>query len=157
MLAVYGQKLNINTTIVTGPFIQDDQWQWLQSQRPNTKLAIKRFVPSMRRYLTHSELVISTAGYNSTTEALSWARRCLLVPRKLHRCEQQIRAQRLSALGHVDYLEPEQVSPEALYQKIEHLLSEAREPLTELRKNAPPGHRRVRRTRDPVRNSDAAL
>lgn len=133
MLARYSTELNIQTTIVTGPFVGEDQWQWLNAQHVNAKLTIKRFVPSLRRYLTHSELVISTAGYNSTTEALSWARRCLLVPRKLHRSEQQIRAQRLSALGYVEYLEPERASPETLFRKITDMLSDPKEPLTELR------------------------
>ena len=56
----------------------------------------------------------SDLGYNTVCEVLSFAKPALIVPRVRPRCEQLIRAERLRALGLVDVLHPQDLSPGAL-------------------------------------------
>ena len=53
-------------------------------------------------------------GYCAFTEAVSFEKPTLIVPRVEPRSEQLIRAQRFAELGLVDYLTPDRLSPSAL-------------------------------------------
>jgi predicted glycosyltransferase len=50
-------------------------------------------------------------GYNTVCELLSFRKRALVVPRVTPRREQLIRAERLSALGLLDLLHPDELTP----------------------------------------------
>ena len=79
--------------------------------------------------------MISTAGYNTSTQLLRYARRALLIPRILHREEQLIRAERLSELGLVHTLHPDSITPERLYEALRAELANG-EPLARGRPSA---------------------
>ena len=70
-------------------------------------MRLRDFVPSTREYQRQAEVVISTAGYNTITDVLSWAKSSILVPRVLYRQEQLLRARRLEELGLCTCLEPD--------------------------------------------------
>jgi predicted glycosyltransferase len=55
-------------------------------------------------------------GYNTVSEILAFEKRALVVPRVAPRREQLIRAQRMSELGLLDVLHPDQLTPGALSQ-----------------------------------------
>jgi len=57
---------------------------------------------------------VTMGGYNSTLEAISFGKPTLIVPRVKPRLEQWIRADRFRALGLVDLLHPDDLSPERL-------------------------------------------
>jgi predicted glycosyltransferase len=85
---------------------------------------LQTFVPSTAAMVRRAELVIATAGYNTTTDLLSMAKRALLIPRVLYRQEQWIRAHRLHELGLATCLHPEKVTPESLFAAIQSTLQD---------------------------------
>ena len=84
-------------------------------------------------FMASADLVICTAGYNTTVQALRYGRRALMVPRVMHRREQLLRASKLAELGLVNMLTPDSVTPERLAAEIRRMLDDPREPLAEAR------------------------
>ena len=82
-------------------------------------MEIDTFIPSTAALFRDAEVVISTAGYNTTTDVFMHARRSIIIPRILHRQEQLVRARCLEKLGLTICLPPDEVTPEKLFDAIE--------------------------------------
>ncbi|MGH3937433.1 MAG: glycosyltransferase family protein [Pseudonocardiaceae bacterium] len=74
--------------------------------------------------------VVCMGGYNTVTELLSTETPVLIVPRVAPRTEQLVRAQRLSQLGLVDYLNPGDLTPELLATWLDNAVRRLRRPRT---------------------------
>jgi len=55
----------------------------------------------------YAQAIVAMGGYNTVSEILSMGKRALIVPRCAPRKEQLIRAERLKAMGHIDYIRAE--------------------------------------------------
>lgn len=112
--------------LVTGPYMPAEVKKRLQGlAAENFKLKVFDFVIEPTELLKHASRVIAMGGYNTTFELLSHACPSLIVPRIKPRLEQLVRAERLSALGLLDYLHPNDLTPEALTAWLE---GEAKQP-----------------------------
>ncbi len=121
--------LTFKSLVLTGPFIPDDLWKKFNNDSLGLPVEIIKFTPDTRPYLKQSSLVVSTGGYNTVTDILAHASRAIIIPRIKYRTEQLIRAQRLSYLGLVKLVHPDNVTPESIYQNIIDSLEETSEPL----------------------------
>lgn len=101
--------------LVTGPFMPPALRTELETLAArNPELTLLGFVKEPTWLLQHADRVIAMGGYNTTFEALSFAKPLLTVPRVEPRREQLVRAERLHALGLLDVLHPDDLTPEAL-------------------------------------------
>jgi predicted glycosyltransferase len=101
--------------VVTGPFMPEAQQAALgEIARERSDLRVIGFLPDADTLIWQADEVISMGGYNTSCEILACGKRALIVPRVTPRREQLIRAERLSALGAVDLLEPGALSADAL-------------------------------------------
>ena len=91
------------------------------------------FVPTTRPFLERADLVVCTGGYNTMVETLAFADRALVIPRRMHREEQLVRAQRFAELGLVAALDPAETEPVRLFAQVRALLDDPRRPLAEAR------------------------
>ena len=101
--------------LVTGPYMDPEVRGRLMEQaarRPG--LWVKEFISEPVRLLQHAEFAVGMGGYNSVSEMLSCDVPGLVVPRVRPRREQLIRAERLQAMGLLDMLHPDRLTPEAL-------------------------------------------
>ena len=131
MLARFKERISFTTEILTGPFISADREQHFRDQARDLPVNLTSFVPAPTTIYAQADLVVATAGYNTTTELLACARRAIFIPRVMHRQEQLIRARRMDELGLARCLHPDDVTPERLLEEIERALADPREPLTE--------------------------
>ncbi|MCC6166852.1 MAG: glycosyltransferase [Caldilineaceae bacterium] len=98
--------------LITGPYMpQAAQAQLDLHAQQRDDLAVVQFLPAPEALLPHADAVISMGGYNTVSEILAHRKRSLIVPRVAPRREQWERAQRLTDLGALDMLAPEQVNP----------------------------------------------
>lgn len=112
--------------LVTGPYMPAEVKERLHSLAAgNPKLKVLNFVSEPTELLKHASRVIAMGGYNTTFELLSHACPSLIVPRVKPRLEQLVRAERLSSLGLLDYLHPDDLTPAALTAWLE---GEAKQP-----------------------------
>jgi predicted glycosyltransferase len=101
--------------LIEGPFMPPharERIRFLAGSRPDIELV--SFTPDPVERVRQARQVISMGGYNSVCEILSTRRRGLIVPRVRPRQEQRIRAERMAALGLVDWIHPDALTPAAL-------------------------------------------
>lgn len=76
------------------------------------------FSTEILNYMNAADLVLSMGGYNTMCEILTLEKRAIVVPRVRPVTEQWIRTRRLQALGLVDMIHPEKLTPENLTRKV---------------------------------------
>lgn len=101
--------------ILTGSMMPEAARQRLhQLTQARPEMRIIEFLNEPLELIRKARAVIGMAGYNSTMEVLALDKQVLLVPRIVPREEQWLRASRLSALGLVDCIHPDQLDPEVI-------------------------------------------
>lgn len=101
--------------ILTGPFMPSQSYRSLcRVAASNTRLEIIKQISESAQLLRDADRVISMGGYNTVSEILSFRKQALIVPRVYPRQEQLIRAERLRERGLIDYIRPEEATPDKL-------------------------------------------
>jgi predicted glycosyltransferase/DNA-binding NarL/FixJ family response regulator len=131
MLRRYREEVDFESLLLTGPFLPEDLRSRFASEIRGLPARMLDFVSSTRTYLEHSALVVSTCGYNTTTQNLAYGKRAIVVPRVMYRQEQLIRARRLEELGLLTCIHPDEIDAVRLYGAVRALLANTSEPLTE--------------------------
>ncbi len=126
-------SIPFESLILTGPFLKEDHWNRFKSAARDLPVKILKFVRHTGPFLARSDLVISTGGYNTITDILSYARKALVIPRIKYRKEQFLRAERMSNLGLVTLMHPDDVSARHLYDCVSDLLASDDDTLVEAR------------------------
>lgn len=101
--------------IVTGPYMQPSLRRRLTAMAETRgDLVIREFVTNTIELIGQAKAVVSMGGYNTVCEVLTEDVPGLIVPRVRPRQEQLVRAERLSDLGLLDSMHPDDVTPERL-------------------------------------------
>ncbi|UCC80179.1 MAG: hypothetical protein JSW64_02115 [Candidatus Zixiibacteriota bacterium] len=134
--AIRGFKAEIpfDISIVAGPFIPEQLWRRYSDLAAGLPVRLYKFVADIRPYVLSSDLVVSTAGYNTVTDVLGYGKRALFIPRIKFRQEQLLRSRRFAELGIVDMLYPDEVSSDSLIDKITEMTSGNDRPVEEARR-----------------------
>ncbi|MDE0886293.1 MAG: response regulator [Myxococcota bacterium] len=135
MLEEFGDALDVESEILTGPLIADDDLYKVRERARNLPVTITKFLPSTAEFFAHADLVVATAGYNTVTQIFRYAKRALLVPRVLYRREQLVRSRRLEELGLVHCLHPMDISPQRMHAVLARALADPAQPLEEARRS----------------------
>ncbi len=125
--------IDYKSVILTGPFLSSEKWDAFQKEAEEVGAKIFRYVPETGSLMKRCSMVISTGGYNTMTDILSFAGSAVVVPRILYRKEQLIRARRFSDLGLVRFLHPDDLTPELLGRIIEETLTNPNDALPKSR------------------------
>ena len=126
-------RLNIHTTMITGPYFPEPARALLRATAKHLDIDSYEFLTDITPHIRRADLVISMGGYNTVTEILCNARKAIIVPRTYPRKEQLIRAQRLSDMGLLNYITPEELSSDSLRRVVSSLLASDQEPLAHAR------------------------
>ncbi len=123
---ILAQQCPHRMLIFTGPFLPDDQFAQLHQRIGNApNMTLRRFTPQLLRYMEKAALSISLTGYNTTMNILKTGVRSLVVPighyDQDH--EQLIRTHKLADLGVVEVIQPSQLEPHRLAQRIQTSLN----------------------------------
>ena len=101
--------------IVTGPYMQPSlRFRLKEIAAERSDLVVREFVTNTVELIGGAEAVVSMGGYNTVCEVLTEDVPALIVPRVRPRQEQLVRAERLSELGLVDAMHPDEVTPAVL-------------------------------------------
>ncbi|HEB91671.1 MAG TPA: hypothetical protein ENI85_18995 [Deltaproteobacteria bacterium] len=113
--------------LLLGPFMPASTRNRLHRLASEKKdLRILDFVVDPLGLVRDADCVITMGGHNSVSEALSFDRPSLIVPRVAPRREQWVRAHKLAKLGLVDVCDPEDLSPRRLESWIEKVRNGSR-------------------------------
>lgn len=119
MLRAHRHELDFRAEVLTGPFVPPELAARAAALAEGLPVRLTDFVPSTAALFRSAEVVVATAGYNTTTDLFQHARAAVLVPRVLYRQEQLIRARRLEELGLATCLGPDEVTPERLFAALQ--------------------------------------
>jgi predicted glycosyltransferase len=101
--------------LLQGPYLPELSRHRIQKLCENrSDLRVLDFVPGATGLIRGADRVISMGGYNSVCEILATGRRGLVVPRVEPRQEQRIRAERMSEMGLLEWMHPDDLTPRAL-------------------------------------------
>jgi len=104
-----------SAVLVAGPFMPAAARRALHARAAeHERLRVLDFVQDPLALLARAHRVVAMGGYNTVCELLALRKPSLVVPRTTPRREQLIRAERLAALGLLDVLRPEELTPQAL-------------------------------------------
>lgn len=125
----------VHSVVVLGPDMPLHKKERLLQKigTPAGNLKIMDFSTEILNYMNAADLVVSMGGYNTVCEILTLEKRAIVVPRVRPVTEQWIRTRRMQALGLVEMIHPEKLTPQHLTDKMVEILFETE---TGLRQNA---------------------
>jgi predicted glycosyltransferase len=104
--------------IFTGPFMPTEKFLTLQQAASGTaNLTLRQFSPNLLAYMQEASLSISLGGYNTTMNILRTGVNAMILPSSKD-WEQSVRAEKLQKLGILRLLQPEDLQPEQLADRI---------------------------------------
>jgi Predicted glycosyl transferase len=113
------RNVALKSTIVFGPQMSAEKRSSLFERFGYlSDVQFREFEADLTQLYAESDLVVSMAGYNTVCELLSFGSNAILVPRAEPVKEQLIRARLLAAEGLFEVLEPAELSPETLINKV---------------------------------------
>jgi predicted glycosyltransferase len=117
--------------VITGPLMSRSDRDRLRAMaNARGGVILHDYVPDLGRHVAAADLVVGMCGYNSAAEIVSTGARALLVPRTWrygeHRIgpaageefEQLMRARALTGLGLIDMVEPAELTPDRLADRM---------------------------------------
>jgi predicted glycosyltransferase len=131
-------QLPVRLVMVTGPFMPPEQRDDLRRRARNLPVVLHSEVRNPLEHLMAADLVVSMAGYNTTTEIVRLGRPCLLVPRPGPSEEQRIRARLFAERGWARWFDPDQLPSGNLGQAVVSALEVADGGLPTPRRAVPP-------------------
>lgn len=114
------QPHHLDSLLITGPEMPKAQREqvadWCSNDLP---LRCTEFSDTIENMLVAADVVVSMGGYNSTCEVLAYRKKAVIIPRVKPVKEQYIRAKRLAALGVVNMIHPDELTPLTMQRAIE--------------------------------------
>jgi len=114
----------LRCTAITGPLIQDPDYQRLRAIGKRTGARVRRYVDNMPTLLARADVVVGMGGYNTVCDVLSFRRPAVIVPRPGPSREQTLRAQLLAERGLATNLPLAECTAGALAEAVVPLLEE---------------------------------
>ncbi len=112
---------NYQVAIVRDPYMRSDQVENIKQLASHSEVRFLPFIPDMVDLMSHCELVIARAGYNTVNEILLTGSRALLVPESHGGGEQEWRAQSIQE-DHIKVISEETLLKENINSLLRRML-----------------------------------
>jgi len=109
--------------VITGPFMPAELIADLDRRAAQLPIQMTESIHNSLSYIAAADLVIAMAGYNTSVEILRMKTPALLIPRAGPSAEQRTRARLFADRQWVDMIDPDDLAPDSLAQRISLLLS----------------------------------
>lgn len=128
-LAQVPAALNFRSLVICGPEMPPEQQAVLaKAAACHPQVQMAEFTDDLMSYMAAADVVVAMSGYNTTCEILSLGKRAVVVPRIKPSQEQWLRAERFAALGLLEAIHPDQLTPEDLLRSVLRQLQAAHPP-----------------------------
>jgi predicted glycosyltransferase len=106
--------------VITGPFMPAELIADLSQRAAKLPIQMMESVNDSLSHIAAADLVISMAGYNTSVEILRMRRSAILIPRAGPSAEQRTRARLFADKHWVDTIDPDDLTPKKLAQRISY-------------------------------------
>ncbi|MBI1749312.1 MAG: hypothetical protein HY234_06490 [Acidobacteria bacterium] len=113
-----GARADFTTLMAVGVNAPASIYRELEEEASGLPVRLIRHVEDSLSHLAAADMVVCMAGYNTLSEVLHLRDKALVVPRSGPSAEQRIRAGLFARRGLIDALDPSDVSPESLAQRL---------------------------------------
>jgi predicted glycosyltransferase len=115
-------QVPFDTLLVTGPMMDTGLRESLHTMAEGLPVRVTAYIEDSLSVFNAADLVVTMAGYNSLTEAVSLKQRVLVIPREGPGAEQRMRAELFAKHRLVTVLRAEQLSAPRLARAIQTAL-----------------------------------
>jgi predicted glycosyltransferase len=123
-LSILPKDYPLKSFVVCGPEMSVGERETLYSMaEQHPQVEISEFTDDLMSYVAAADAVVAMGGYNTFCEILSAQKPAIIVPRVKPSQEQLIRAQKMSRMGLLKAIHPEELTPQFLMQSLVHQLS----------------------------------
>jgi len=113
-----GSRADFTTLMAVGVNAQPEFCRELEAEARGLPMRLVSYVDDCLGQIAAADLVVCMAGYNTLSEVLYLKKKALVVPRSGPSAEQRMRAGLFAARGLIDMLDPTDLSPENLAQRL---------------------------------------
>jgi predicted glycosyltransferase len=113
-----GSRADFATLVAVGANAPSESRRELEAEARGLPIRIVPYVEDSLSHLAAADLVVCMAGYNTLSEVLYLKKKALVVPRPGPSAEQRVRAELFAQKGLIDVLDPTDLSPEKLAQRL---------------------------------------
>jgi len=106
--------------VITGPFMPAELIADLNRRAEQLPIYMMESVHDSLSHISAADLVISMAGYNTSVEILRMRRSAIMIPRAGPSAEQRTRARLFADKHWVDMIDPDELTPKKLAQRISY-------------------------------------
>jgi predicted glycosyltransferase len=117
-LRLLGNRADFASLMALGVNLPPEQSRQLRAEAMGLPVEIVPFVSDSLSHLAAADLVVCMAGYNTLSEVLSLRKKSLVVPRSGPSAEQSMRARVFAERGLIDMIEPKDLSPRKLADRL---------------------------------------
>ena len=115
---ILGSRVDFTTLMAVGVNAQPEFCRELEAEARGLPMRLVSYVDDCLGQIAAADLVVCMAGYNTLSEVLYLKKKALVVPRSGPSAEQRMRAGLFAARGLIDMLDPTDLSPENLAQRL---------------------------------------
>ncbi len=115
---ILGSRVDFATLIAVGVNAPPEIHLELEAEARGLPVRIVPYVDDSPSYIAAADLVVCMAGYNTLSEVLYLKKKALVVPRSGPSAEQRTRARLFAQRRLIDVLDPADLSPEKLAQRL---------------------------------------
>lgn len=113
-----GNGVDFLTLMAVGVNAPIEMVRELEDEAQGLPVQIASHVEDSLSHIAAADLVVCMAGYNTLSEVLHLRKKALVVPRAGPSAEQRMRAGLFAARGLIEMLDPRELSPEVLAQRL---------------------------------------
>ena len=117
-IRLLGPRADFETLMAVGANVSSQAYRMLESEAQGLPIHLVPFTEDSVSCIVAADLVICMAGYNTISEVLYRKKRALVVPRDGPSAEQRIRAELFGKRGLLDVLDPTELTPEVLAERV---------------------------------------
>jgi predicted glycosyltransferase len=118
-IRLLGTGTGFMTLMAVGVNLAPDILQELESEAEGLPVRIVTHVEDSLSHIAAADLVVCMAGYNTLSEVLYLRKKALVVPRSGPSAEQRMRAGLFASRGLLEMLDPLELSPETMAQRLQ--------------------------------------
>ncbi len=117
-IRLLGKRVDFMTLMAVGVNAPPEIIRELEGEAQGLPVEITPHVEDSLSHIAAADLVVCMAGYNTLSEVLHLRKKALVVPRAGPSAEQTMRAGLFASRDLIEMLDPRELSPEALAQRL---------------------------------------
>ena len=117
-IRLLGCRADFATLMAVGVNARPEVFRELKAEARGLPVQVVPYLEDYTSWLAAADLIVCMAGYNTLSEVCAFRKKALVVPRSGPSAEQRMRAQLFAKMAMIDMIDPRDLSPNSLAQRL---------------------------------------